>query len=149
MSSFPCAFNFPSDWKYGIKRVSSQSPQYQDAYGVSNLEYYSNTDKIQLENTGFSSNTNPSETNYITPITSSNLNEGLTPELVGTAKIIEVTDINSIPSTQKCALGDGNFEDYNGRVFKCSVCGTLYHEQCLNVQLMQGICKTCERIFLY
>lgn len=75
--------------------------------------------------------------------------EGVMPELVGTAQITEVADVSSIPSNQKCALGDGTFEGYTGKVFKCSGCGTLYHEECLNIQLQQGVCKICDKIFLY
>ena len=60
-----------------------------------------------------------------------------------------LSDISSIPANQKCALGDGNFADFDGKVYKCGKCGTLYHENCLGVQLAQGICKICDSIFLY
>lgn len=80
--------------------------------------------------------------NYITPDLTSDSG------LVGTAKVVETNE--SQPSTQKCALGDGNFEGYTGKVFKCSSCGTVYHENCINMQLQQsGICKICEKIFLF
>ncbi|MHA1342062.1 MAG: hypothetical protein ACTSRZ_14705 [Promethearchaeota archaeon] len=125
--------------KYGIKKGHSQTPQYTD-YGAS--AYSSGVEWAEGSNTASSGD-------YITPNMNMESNSGLTPELVGTAKIIEVTDVKSIPSSQKCALGDGNFDGYTGRVFKCGGCGAYYHEQCLNVQLMQGTCKICDKIFLY
>ena len=88
---------------------------------------------------------------YFAADTSANAgaDQGFTPELTGTAQPVEFKDVASIPPNQKCALGDGNFEGFTGKVYKCSGCGTLYHENCLNVQLQSGICKICERIFLY
>ena len=75
--------------------------------------------------------------------------QGTTPELFGTAQVEEVTDKSTIPATQKCALGDGNFVESSGKIFKCGKCGTLYHENCLNIQLQDGTCKICGSIFLF
>ena len=74
---------------------------------------------------------------------------GGSPELTGTAKPVELLDKSSIPNTQKCALGDGNFDGFQGKVFKCSGCGAHYHENCLAIQLQDGTCKICGKIFLY
>ncbi|MHA1728440.1 MAG: hypothetical protein ACTSWY_06875 [Promethearchaeota archaeon] len=106
--------------KYGVGK-SGGTPQYED-YGTP-------TSQSSIE---WASSSQP-EGNQI-------------PELVGTTKIVEITEA---PLGQKCALGDGNFDGYTGRIFKCTACGALYHQNCLNVQLQSGICKVCEKIFLY
>lgn len=131
--------------KHGVKKkgVGPQYVDYNEAAQQSSIEWASSPDSSS-QNAGYEAYTNPNA-----PGTSSGQSDGVSPELVGTAQVIEVTDKISIPSSQKCALGDGNFEGYEGRVFKCSGCGTLYHENCLNVQLQDGICKICERIFLF
>ena len=49
---------------------------------------------------------------------------------------------------RKCAMGDGEFGDYQGVLYECT-CGTLYHETCLKIQaLYTGICAICDREFL-
>ncbi len=127
--------------KHGIKKGSG-GPNYQD-YGGSQ----------QQSAIDWGDTTQTSSNDYVTPSSAPTGNSaaggGMTPELTGTAQVVEVTNKKSIPNEQKCALGDGTFQEFEGRVFKCSGCGTLYHEQCLNVQLQNGICKICERIFLY
>ncbi|MBD3352691.1 MAG: hypothetical protein GF364_14485 [Candidatus Lokiarchaeota archaeon] len=51
-------------------------------------------------------------------------------------------------NTRKCALGDGEFKDYAGKIYQCE-CGTLYHETCLKIQaIYTGSCHICDRIFL-
>ncbi|GAB4316405.1 MAG: hypothetical protein Kow0069_18580 [Promethearchaeota archaeon] len=72
---------------------------------------------------------------------------GVVPELTETSQVVPVTE--SLPATQKCALGDGNFEGYQGTILKCSKCGAPYHEACLNYQMQEGVCKICGRILLY
>jgi hypothetical protein len=50
-------------------------------------------------------------------------------------------------NTRKCALGDGEFKDYSGKIYQCT-CGTLYHEICLKTQAsFVGKCQICEREF--
>ncbi|MBD3354081.1 MAG: hypothetical protein GF364_21545 [Candidatus Lokiarchaeota archaeon] len=131
--------------KHGIKKKSSGAPNYQEYYGTSQ-QPTSGVAWAGQQSGGYNA---PNQGDYVTPSQNGNADSGLTPELVGTAKVVEVTDVKSIPSSQKCALGDGNFVDYQGRVFKCGGCGAFYHENCLNIQLQTGMCKICERIFLY
>ncbi|HMF30312.1 MAG TPA: hypothetical protein VKK79_02790 [Candidatus Lokiarchaeia archaeon] len=48
---------------------------------------------------------------------------------------------------RKCAMGDGEFEDYTEDLWECK-CGTLYHPECLKVQaIFTGTCAICERPF--
>ncbi len=50
-------------------------------------------------------------------------------------------------NTRKCALGDGEFLNYSGKIYQCT-CGTLYHEICLKTQAsFVGKCQICEREF--
>mgnify|MGYP006282351507 CR=1 FL=1 len=129
--------------KHGLKKKGASGPNYQNYGGTTPQS------GIDWGDGGQQWTTPSSSDDYVTPSMGNQNNSGVTPDLVGTAKIIEVEDPSSIPSSQKCALGDGNFDGYAGRVFKCSSCGAVYHEQCLNVQLQQGSCKICEKIFLY
>jgi hypothetical protein len=74
--------------------------------------------------------------------------KGAVPAMAETAMV--QTETQKLPSTQKCALGDGNFDDYSGRILKCGGCGAPYHEACLNFQISSdGTCKICGRILLY
>jgi len=74
--------------------------------------------------------------------------KGDAPDLAETAMVQE--EMQKLPPTQKCALGDGNFEDTIGKIFKCGGCGAPYHESCLNFQISaEGTCKICGRILLY
>ncbi len=125
--------------KHGVKK-SGGTPQYAN-YGGSSSSYSSGIDWASP------APSSPSQfTNMDLP---ENQSQGTTPEMFGTAQVIEVTDRSSIPASQKCALGDGNFVDSMGKIFKCGKCGTLYHENCLNIQLQDGTCKICGSIFLF
>jgi hypothetical protein len=122
--------------KVGIKQGATTPQGYQDP-----IQTYYTSNVIQSEKI--------STTDSITPIPtrsreSSNLG-GL--DLTGTSKIIEVP--NNFPPTQKCALGDSNFEGYTGKIYICKECGAPYHEECLKIQINEGICKICERILLW
>ncbi|MBN2157308.1 MAG: hypothetical protein JW776_14780 [Candidatus Lokiarchaeota archaeon] len=130
------------DEKVGIKhgvRKSGGTPQYAD-YGSTSSSYSSGIEWASPATGSVGQNS------YALPESQS---QGTTPELFGTAQIVEVIDKNTIPVGQKCALGDGNFVDYVGKVYKCGKCGTLYHENCLNIQLQDGTCKICGSIFLF
>jgi hypothetical protein len=49
---------------------------------------------------------------------------------------------------RKCAMGDGEFEGYDGDLYQCT-CGTLYHDSCLKIQAIYvGTCQICDREFL-
>lgn len=125
--------------KHGVKK-SSGGPQYTD-YGGTASSYSSG-----IEWASPAQNTPNQFQQYDVPESQS---QGNTPELFGTAQIEEVQDAKSIPSSQKCALGDGNFVDSKEKIFKCGRCGTLYHENCLSIQLQDGTCKICGSIFLF
>jgi hypothetical protein len=129
------------DEKVGIKtgvKKSGGTSQYAD-YGGTTSSYSSGIE--------WASPATPTpQTNYALPQSQS---QGTTPEMFGTAQIEEVSDKSSIPATQKCALGDGTFAGYEGKVMKCGKCGTLYHENCLSIQLQDGTCKICGSIFLF
>jgi hypothetical protein len=80
---------------------------------------------------------------YLNP---SNQNMGLT----GTAQIVEV-DVNStnFSYADKCSYCGYDFGEYTGKIYKCQSCGTTYHENCLNMQINEGICKNCSKILLW
>ncbi len=129
------------DEKVGIKtgvKKSGGAPQYAD-YGGSSSSYSSGIEWASPAST-------TPQNNYALPDSQS---QDSTPEMFGTAQIEEVSDKSSIPATQKCALGDGTFAGYEGKVMKCGKCGTLYHENCLSIQLQDGTCKICGSIFLF
>ncbi|MHA1820396.1 MAG: hypothetical protein ACTSU2_14480 [Promethearchaeota archaeon] len=141
--------------KFGLKKKGA-SPQYIDYGATSGSAIDWGGSGSTNVNTGYTTPT-ANNSSYITPSTTDfsgagadynqGGDDGTTPELVGTAKLIEVKE--KPPATQKCALGDGNFEGYTGKIYRCSGCGAYYHEECMNIQLREGICKICERIFLF
>jgi len=73
--------------------------------------------------------------------------EGITTEFIGTSQIIEAKEKPA--QTQKCALGDGTFTDYDGKIFLCKECGAPYHDECLQIQMSEGVCKICGRLLLF
>ena len=85
----------------------------------------------------------PSQTEYLTPATEGS---GLTE----TSQIIEI-DVNnpSFSFTNKCIYCGYDFTEYEGKVYACNMCKTLYHENCINTQINEGICKKCNRILLW
>lgn len=131
--------------KHGISSKGSKAPAYTE-YGGAPAYQSSLGWSTPQQNTGGA--TEP-EGGYLTPTMGGGTSSNGTPELTGTAKPIELHDKSSIPLTQKCALGDGNFDGFQGQVFKCSGCGAHYHENCLAIQLQDGTCKICGKIFLY
>jgi len=70
--------------------------------------------------------------------------------LTGTAQISEIdVNIASFSYASKCSYCNYDFADYSGKIFKCQACDTLYHENCLNIQINEGICKNCGKILLW
>lgn len=64
-------------------------------------------------------------------------------------KLKNITEIPWNPeyNTRKCAMGDGEFLNYSGKLYQCT-CGTIYHEICLKTQaVFVGKCQICEREF--
>ncbi|MHA1149448.1 MAG: hypothetical protein ACTSR8_14520 [Promethearchaeota archaeon] len=50
---------------------------------------------------------------------------------------------------KKCASGDGAFDKKSTDIWKCTECGTAYHENCVKIiSLLEGICRICSGSFL-
>jgi len=85
----------------------------------------------------------PSQTEFLTPTTEGS---GLTE----TSQIIEINVNNpSFTFTDTCIYCGYDFTEYKGKVYACNMCKTLYHENCINTQINEGICKNCNRILLW
>ena len=85
----------------------------------------------------------PPQTNYLTPTTEGS---GLTQ----TSQIVEV-DVNSsnFSFANNCIYCGYDFTEYSGKIYTCQSCKALYHENCINSQINEGICKNCSRILLW
>ncbi|MCK4480839.1 MAG: hypothetical protein KAV01_09950 [Candidatus Lokiarchaeota archaeon] len=85
----------------------------------------------------------PPQTNYLTPTTEGS---GLTQ----TSQIVEV-DVNSsnFSFATNCIYCGYDFTEYSGKIYTCQSCKALYHENCINSQINEGICKNCSRILLW
>ncbi|MHA1146959.1 MAG: hypothetical protein ACTSR8_01815 [Promethearchaeota archaeon] len=70
--------------------------------------------------------------------------------LAGMAQIQEV-DPNSTGFSfgSKCEYCGYDFGEVIGKIFKCSACSAVYHENCMNMQVNEGICKKCNSILLW
>ncbi|NHJ23009.1 MAG: hypothetical protein EAX89_00435 [Candidatus Lokiarchaeota archaeon] len=85
----------------------------------------------------------PQNDQYLIP---SNANSALT----GTTQIVEVNlNDNNFSFANKCEYCGYDFGDYTGKIYKCQSCGTQYHQNCLNMQINEGICKKCGKILLW
>ena len=94
----------------------------------------------------------PSETNLSSPSQQDNY---LTPATRGsglteTSQIIEA-DVNSnnFSFASKCIYCGYDFGEYGGKIYVCQACNGAYHENCINIQMNEGICKKCSRILLW
>jgi hypothetical protein len=85
----------------------------------------------------------PQQNEYKNP-TPPEIERGLT----GTSQIIEV-NYDSFTFNEKCIYCNNDFINYSDKIFKCKECGTPYHNNCLNLQINEGICKKCGRILLW
>ena len=85
----------------------------------------------------------PQNDSYVTPSTAER-GFGLT----GTSQIVEADDTN-FSFNSKCAYCEYDFSETKGKIYLCKECGAPYHEQCLNLQINEGICKNCSRILLW
>lgn len=46
---------------------------------------------------------------------------------------------------KKCATGDGEFDRTDSDLWKCTACGTAYHENCAKITaILEGKCRICE-----
>jgi hypothetical protein len=87
--------------------------------------------------------TPPQSSNYVTPTTAQS-GFGLT----GTSQIVEANDIN-FSFSSNCAYCGYDFSEAKGKIYLCKECGAPYHENCLNLQINEGVCKNCNRILLW
>ncbi|MHA1292261.1 MAG: hypothetical protein ACTSQJ_06285 [Promethearchaeota archaeon] len=88
--------------------------------------------------------TPPQQTNYLTPSTGNSM--GLT----GTSQIVEInTNDPNFSYASNCEYCGYDFGEYAGKIFKCQECGALYHDNCINMQINEGICKKCNKILLW
>lgn len=85
----------------------------------------------------------PQQNIYLTPSTGGS---GLTE----TSQIIEA-NVNSanFSYTSKCVYCEYDFTEYKGKIYLCQACEAQYHENCINTQINEGICKKCGRILLW
>ena len=85
----------------------------------------------------------PQQSDYLTPATGGG---GLTE----TSQIIEV-NVNSpdFSFTNTCIYCGYDFTERAGKIFACQACKAPYHENCINNQVNEGICKKCGRILLW
>ncbi len=83
------------------------------------------------------------QTDYLTPSTGET---GLTE----TSQIVEV-NVNSADFSyaSKCVYCEYDFTEYKGKIYLCQACKAQYHENCINAQVNEGICKKCSRILLW
>jgi hypothetical protein len=85
----------------------------------------------------------PQSNDYVTPTTAQS-GIGLT----GTSQIVEANDKN-FSFSSKCTYCGTDFSEAKGKIYLCKECGAPYHEKCLNLQINEGICKSCSRILLW
>ncbi len=85
----------------------------------------------------------PQQDNYVTP---SNVGNGV--GLTGTSQIVEANDTN-FTFNSKCVYCGYDFSEVKGKIYICKECSAPYHENCLNQQINEGVCKNCGRILLW
>ena len=85
----------------------------------------------------------PQKDDYVTPTTA-----GSGIGLSGTSQIIEANDGN-FSFSSKCVYCEYDFAEFIGKIYLCKECGAPYHENCLNMQINEGVCKKCNRILLW
>ncbi|MFO7796595.1 MAG: PHD finger domain-containing protein [Promethearchaeati archaeon] len=93
-------------------------------------------------------NPDPQE-NYVTPSNVQGaLDNGM--GLTTTSQIVEVDPKNpSFSYGSKCVVCGYDFGEYTEKIYKCKECGAPYHQNCLNRQINEGVCKKCGRILLW
>mgnify|MGYP006289981759 CR=1 FL=1 len=89
--------------------------------------------------------------NYVTPSNVGGGSSGGTGAgLTGTAQIQEVNPSSgSFSYGDKCAYCGYDFGDFTGKIYRCSSCGAVYHENCINQTVNEGVCKKCNNILLW
>ncbi len=142
--------------------------KYASAMILTNIldEKISNKLGIQQKNQGYVSsweeiprpiqNQKPLEEQWVTPQSNNNylnpssINQDSNVSLTTTSQIVEI-DKNSSDFSfgSKCVYCGYDFLEYTNKIYKCKECGIPYHEQCINQQVNEGICKNCQRILLW
>ncbi len=86
----------------------------------------------------------PAQSNYGTPASTGDSS------LTGTSQIVEV-NVNSgqFSFATKCEYCGYDFGEFQGKVYKCQACEAPYHDNCINMQINEGVCKRCGRILLW
>ncbi len=85
----------------------------------------------------------PEQNNYVTPTTA-----GRDFGQTRISQIVEAND-NNFSFASKCAYCGNGFADFMGKIYVCKECKAPYHENCLNFQINEGVCKNCDRILLW
>jgi hypothetical protein len=87
------------------------------------------------------------KTDYVTP---NNLEDASNVGLTTTSQIVQV-QVNDpkFSYATKCAYCGYDFGEYTKKIYKCKECEIPYHEDCINQQVNEGICKNCGRILLW
>jgi hypothetical protein len=83
------------------------------------------------------------QSQFVTPTVSG-------PGLTSTAQISEVNpNDGSFSYGTKCEYCGYDFGEIVGIIYRCNECGAVYHENCMNLQVNEGVCKKCNRILLW
>jgi len=142
-------------FKYGID--AGRSGSYQDpgqsvmstkgmgkaapSYGGTGAGPFASPDVQQYDPYGGSAPAQRPQMQHLNP------NEGVVPSFGGVAQAVmtQVTDPTKLCAV--CGLGFG--ADFTGNAYECTGCHTVYHEDCLHVQVnSEGTCKQCNQVLL-
>ena len=105
--------------------------------------YVSDWEHTEASSNQFSESPSFENHNYVTPSFSDSA-------LTGTAQIIQVNvNDSNFSFGDKCAYCGYDFGEYSGKIYKCNSCNVAYHENCLNMQINEGVCKNCGKILLW
>ncbi len=134
------ASGYTSDWE----SQGSQAPQDQQ-YVTPHYAQQSGQKPLEEQWVSPPEQGTPQQSNFVTP-TMGGGGGGLT----GTSQIIEA-DVNSATFSfaTKCEYCSYDFGEAVGKIFQCKECGAMYHENCVNLQVNEGVCKKCNRILLW
>jgi len=128
----------PSEWTEESSYDSGSEPSYQDYY---QSETSSDT-KNQSENSANCESDEDKDDHAVEDLLS------LSVEQLKIKNVTRVYIDDEEKKKRKCAMGDGEFEGYDGALYQCA-CGTLYHDSCLKIQAIYvGTCQICDREFL-
>ncbi len=120
------------------------------------IGYVENWDSSSNPSSGKEIYQQPLEEQWVTPqsngvyVNQTNMSDNNNLDLTGTSQIVE-TDANdsNFSYGSKCAYCEYDFLEYTKKIYKCKECGANYHENCINQQVNEGICKKCGRILLW